>query len=228
MLRQCLSLLCGFLGLTQMTRRKLLIAGGAILLVAVLGILFAPWTTEPSPEALFAKHRINNLRQIFLASFQMGTDGTVAGNALLGYPGDLATRQPPVQTVSDYLRRLIEHGFLTERDVEKITDTPGGKGWTSAEPDADKHCAFKIYRFSESDPPRTIALASRNFTYGRLPEPKPNLKHEETIIVVDKAGNGALYKRHQLSNWKAIGLLPGRRDANDRPVETPEDTLIQR
>jgi len=70
-----------------------------------------------------------------------------------------------------------------------------------------------------AEPTDTLALASREFTYGAP------LKATACYPVVRKDSSGLVYRsRKPLTD---AGVLPGRQDYNDRPVETAEDTLRQ-
>ncbi len=173
-------------------------------------------------------HQLGKFRQIFLATFQMATDGVVQKNDALRWPGDLKAGPNAILSVSDLLRRLLDNDYLTESDIQYITSAHGISGWNPTHPDADKNCAFKVYRVSEKDAMSTIVFATRNFTYGKDLDSKQMPYGNKAFVLIRKGGDGAVYRATQARNLEQLGLLPGRKDFTDRPVETPEDTLEQR
>lgn len=194
--------------------------------VPIIGILAA--IAVPSFTAARARARatvdLQNMRQLSMAMMQMDMDGN--GDKTAGFPGDLAEGamklgQPaPVRTVSDYLQRIVEHKYLAPADLKRITArSPQYAGWNPDQPGAGRDCAVKIYKFRSKDSSDTIALTSREFSYG-MP-----LSTTKVYAIVHKDGSGIVYRgREPLTN---AGVLPGRNDYNDRPVETPEDSLVQ-
>jgi hypothetical protein len=197
-----------------------------ILTFAAVVVLLIPVYTRATFKGECSRS-LSRLRFIHMATYQMADDGREKEDHRRGWPGDLESGPHAVYTVSTFLRRLMEFEYLHERDLKYITSAPRIPGWSPAHPDANANCAFKVYRVKERDSHNTIAFASRNFTYGE------SLKaHEypgkEAFIVMHKAGDGAVCVGDQAMNLQILGLLPGRKDITDRPLETAEDTLVQK
>ncbi len=206
-----------------------------VIAVATLLRLLAPQPTGDSRGVRL--QQLNNMRQLYLAVSKMATDGRAQGKAELDWPGELTAGPQAIETVSGLFQRLIKYGYLSASDVEKLTRTNSARsfildmpGWSVAHPDADKNCAFKVYRVKASDGTETIAFATRNFTYGKDLDPtQMSLGNRPyAFALVRKGGDGGAYKKQQVRTLETLGLLPGRRDFADRPMETPDDILVQR
>ncbi len=172
---------------------------------------------------------MNNARQLYIAGFSMATDNGTTGDDLLGWPGDLAERKvKPVTTVSGYIERLIEGGYLKKSDMAKVLQAPGIIPWNTNRPvDADRNCPFKFYRVKETDGPSTLFCASRNFTYNEGIDKKKTPYGDKGFIIFRKGGDGFVYNNNKqaTSNLIALGLLPGRTDYQTRNKEEPGDCL---
>ena len=178
-------------------------------------------------KSFLAELTSNNMLQVSFAARRMWLDSIVEQPAALRMPGDLALRKDSVKTVSDYLRLLVKRNYVEQNLTERLTSAPGTKGWSEDSPDANKYCVFKIYRVKESDPDNCIFLATRNFTYGKELDATSLPFGDSTFIIVQKGGAKSVYPKSEVKNFSALGLLPGRRNLNDRPFEEPDDTLRQ-
>jgi type II secretory pathway pseudopilin PulG len=205
----------------------LLIAG--LFFLAIVGVLAA--IAIPNFRMAQTRARVtrdlSNMRQLSMAIIRMDLDRAGDKNSELGYPGDLADSakiklgQPaPVRTVSDYLQRMVAHDYLSAAEIQKLTArSPEYSGWAPNQPGAGKNCGVKIYKCRDQDSGDTLALAAREFSYGT------RLKSTAMYPLAHKDGSGLVYRtRDPLTT---AGVLPGRKDYNDRPIETPDDTLVQ-
>lgn len=198
---------------------------GGVLVIAILAALAIPNITS-AMEAAKATMAMSNMRQLHRAIESAVIDGKVEGNAAIGYPGDLAEstamadgKPVRVRTVSDFLQRLVDDDALNASDMRALTAIEPYTGWQPNVPGAGKECGVKIYRYRERDPGDTIALSSRHFTYGLVQSSRVN------YAIIQKNGAGTVHKLKR--DLRAVGQLPGRSSAADRPEETPEDTLVQ-
>ena len=198
------------------------------LIVITLVILVRPLFTSAIKRGSLTQ-TLNNARQVYIAGFSMAIDHGTTGDDLLGWPGDLAERKvKPVTTVSGYIERLIEGGYLSRSDMAKVLQEPGVIPWDISRPlDADRNCPFKIYRVKESDGPTTLFCASRNFTYNEGLDEKKTPYGDKGFVLFRKGGDGAVFnhKKPATSNLNDLGLLPGRTDYQTRNKEEPGDCL---
>ena len=75
-----------------------------IAIIAILAALAVPALTSALSKAQ-QTGTMNNVRQLYMAQFQMSNDGAATGDATSAWPGDL----PPVPaTLLDYLNVLVE------------------------------------------------------------------------------------------------------------------------
>src|SRR5688572_20861090 len=121
-----------------------------ITLVVLVSSLFIPRVTFCGFGGPVAQ-TLKNALQLYIAVFSMATDYGTTGDALLGWPGDLAERKiRPVTTVGSYIERLIEGGYLKRSDMPKLLQAPGVVPWDTSRPfNAERQCPFKIYRVKE-------------------------------------------------------------------------------
>jgi hypothetical protein len=203
------------------------------LIVVVLFLLLSSISIPRHGSGGFLKGQLtqtmNNARQLYIASYSMATDHGTTGDELLGWPGDLAERKArPVTTVSGYIERLIEGGYLNRSDMANVLKAPGVLPWDTSKPiDPNRHCPFKIYRVKESDGPTTLFCASRNLTYNQGLDEKKVPYGNKGFVVVRKGGDGLVFnnKKQATGNLGALGLLPGRTDSQTRNKEEPGDSL---
>lgn len=205
----------------------------SFLIVVFLLLLVQSWLQNHGLRGGLLKGQLtqtmNNARQLHIVGFSMATDYDVNGDELLGWPGDLAERKvKPVTTVSGYIERLIEGGYLSRSDMAKVLQEPDVAPWDTSRPiDADRNCPFKFYRVKESDGPSALFCASRNFTYNEGLDEKKTPYGNKGFVLFRKGGDGAVFNNKKLatSNLNALGLLPGRTDYQTRNKEEPGDCL---
>lgn len=201
----------------------------AIAVLIIAAVLLAPVVRKQREPHIHASV-INNMKQIALAASGLAFDGVSTGDPNLGWPGDLARNtDSPVVSVSQYIHRLIEHDKMRALDVGKIMHTPSRPRWDGTSRfDGDKHCPYKIYRVTEDNPGETLLLATRNFTYGKGVDASGPPYGDKGFAVIRKGGDGSAHLSKDASKPQRIGMLPSRKSLDDRPVETPEDTLLQK
>ena len=90
-----------------------------------------------------------------------------------------------------------------------------------------QNCAFKIYRVKDGDGANAVFAATQNFTYGQDLDTTKDPYKDKGFVVVRKGGDGAAYKKPQAKNTQLLGILPGRADLNDQPIESGTDVLTQ-
>jgi len=202
-----------------------------IAIIAILASLAVPAITGALVKGQLTQ-TVNNGRQIFLAGFQMATDGTVQGDVKLGWPGDLYKRTDAgakIANVKDYMKRLEDYEYLKASDLVKVCAAPGISPWDGQAGtfDGDKNCAFKIYQVTEGDGASTLFAATKNFIYNAELDATKDPYKDKGFVVIRKGGDGAAYKKQQSKSYQTLGLLPNRKDFNDQNAEGPDDVLAQ-
>jgi type II secretory pathway pseudopilin PulG len=212
---------------SAMTRLELVVV---LTIATILVSLAVPAFTSNMCSLGPFTRTLNNARQLLLASSQMANDGVSTGDANLGWPGDLASKSiKPVTTASSYVQTLMKNGYLKPNDVIKITAAPGIPFWDGhGEFDDATHLAFKVYRVTKVDGDSAIFAATRNFTYGSRLSATQAPFQEKAFVVVQKGGSALILPQKEAKSFQLIGLLPGRQNVNDRPIEQSYDILIQK
>jgi prepilin-type N-terminal cleavage/methylation domain-containing protein len=184
---------------------------------------------------------LSNARQVYLAAFQMATDGTQTGDAKYGWPGDLAVSQDAtvqIATVSQFVQRLVDNDYLKPGDL-KVFSTAGVTPWNgryiapsspnspgTLQPpfDGNANCAFKIYKVKESDGANVIFLATKNFTYSGNPSVAISNNTspfgDKGFVVFHRGGDGAIYKKNQATSKNLLGVMPGATDTDTEELST--------
>lgn len=148
---------------------------------------------------------VNNARQIRIAMLQSGR----------GLPGDLKA-SGEIGNLSDFVNLLVWSGALkpgdlkvfASRGIQAYQGNLDAKGFP-APPFKNENSAFKVYLVRESDPPDTLVMATKNFTYGKPLDPKAAPFGDKGFVVIRKSGDVFIYKRQQVFNSQLIGSLPG-------------------
>lgn len=170
------AIICGHLSLGRLRKSPLLRGKGMAIAglvmgyvsVAVVPVLFGILFALALPAVTGAVERgqttqkLNSARQLHLAMHTAATDAAASGNTNIGWPADAG-----LNSVADVKQMLIDGGYLTAEDIEKL-------GLDD----------FLIGNVSESDPPDTIVI-------------KPKNVDGKFMVVVKKGGDGGLYRKDQ-------------------------------
>ncbi|MGI8820121.1 MAG: prepilin-type N-terminal cleavage/methylation domain-containing protein [Chthoniobacterales bacterium] len=200
-----------------------------IAIIAVLAALAVPALTNALTRGQMTG-TMNNARQLFLAGFQMATDGSTNSDPNLAWPGADVT--PPVTTLQAYCEKLVQNDYLKAGDLQKILTAPGanasvtataGGGGGNTTVTITGKSALKVYKISEGDASNAIFAASANYKYNTLLLTTDAPYGDKGFVVVRKGGDAAIFRKNQAtkSGWSnndknfraAIGVLPG--DAGD-------------
>src|SRR4029434_1459133 len=93
-----------------------------IAIIAILAALAVPALTSALAKAQM-NGTMNNMRQLYLAQFQMSNDGAATGATNLAWPGEL----PAADRVDSQctLNAVLRAGYLKGADVGKLITAPG-------------------------------------------------------------------------------------------------------
>ena len=141
-----------------------------IAIIAILAALAVPALTSALAKAQM-NGTMNNVRQLYLAQFQMANDGAATGATNLAWPGELpAADRVDLQT---YLNAVLRAGYLRGADVGKLISAPGANPTVNVvvgPPDTvalagANSAAVKVHGCIDADPSHTIFAASHNYVY---------------------------------------------------------------
>lgn len=216
-----------------------------ISIIAVIAAFAVPAMTGALTRSQLTQ-AVSNSRQIYLAAFNMVTDGIQTGDARYGWPGDLAASTDAtvtITTVTDFVLRLVDHDYLKAGDLKVFATagitpwsgtyapptTPTGKGTLTPAFDAVKNCAFKIYKVTDRDGGNTLMLATKNYTYSDTQATAINATAapfgDKGFVVFHKGGDGTHYNKQQATTKAILGTLPGKTDTTSNEAAT--DILTQ-
>jgi len=173
-----------------------------IAIIAILAALAVPALTSALSKAQMSG-TMNNLRQIYLAQFQMSNDGAATGDANLAWVGELpATDRASLQA---YLNALLRNSYLKGGDIPKLLSAPGSNptvNVTYGSPDTvalagTNPASITVYGLLDGDPSHTIFCTSHNYIFdtplgvGTLPY------GTKGFCVVHKGGDAAVFRPGQ-------------------------------
>jgi hypothetical protein len=203
----------------------------AVVLLAIVIAVFVPYLRAALLKGELLTS-VSRTRFLYLAVYNMAIDGEVNHNPALGWPGDVAKAADPrvrADTVSSFLKRLVDYDYLKPADLGSFCSGPGVARWNGTAPfEVARHCAWKIYTVGKRDGAATLFLASRNFTYNAPLDEDAKPYGRNGFVVMRMGGDGAFLKEQQAWHLQVVGLLPGRTDYTQNPHEMPGDTLLPR
>jgi prepilin-type N-terminal cleavage/methylation domain-containing protein len=191
-----------------------------ISIIAILALLAGPALTQALTKGQMTG-TMNNARQLYLAGFQMATDGAANSNPAYSWPGD----DPAVTSLEAYCNKLIQNDYLKPGDVQKILNAPGAtcNVTTVIGPPASVtlagKSALKVYKVKEVDSSSTIFSVSSNYAYNAPLDTTKVPYGDKGFVVMRRGGDAGVYRKNEAtqSGWSndpnkfasAIGRLPG-------------------
>src|SRR5580700_8027734 len=140
-----------------------------IAIIAILAALAVPALTSALSKAQ-QTGTMNNMRQLYLAQFQMSNDGSATGYASSAWPGDLTTQ--PADLVA-YLNVICGKGYLKGGDAIKLVNAPSASFTATVTTNAgvdtltqpNGTAGLKVWLVQDVNPATTIFCTSRNYVY---------------------------------------------------------------
>ena len=141
-----------------------------IAIIAILAALAVPALTSALSKAQ-QTGTMNNMRQLYLAQFQMSNDGSATGDSSSAWPGDLTTAFLAILLY--YLNVLCGKGYLKGGDAIKMMNAPSASytATVTTTNGVDQlsapagTAALKVWMVQDVDPATTIYCATRNYVY---------------------------------------------------------------
>jgi prepilin-type N-terminal cleavage/methylation domain-containing protein len=210
-----------------------------LVVMAIIAVLATLVLTQG--PALLARAQLtstmNNARQIYMAGFQMATDGTTNSDPNLTWPGDDSS----LSTLEAYCNKLVQGDYLKAGDVQKILTAPGANPIVNSSTSGNVtsitvtgKCALKIYKLREVDASNGIFAASANFTYNTDLDNSKVPYGDKGFVILRKGGDASSLRKSQATTknysndmtryQNAIGVLPIATNGTTPP--TSEDSSM--
>jgi hypothetical protein len=143
---------------------------------------------------------MNNARQLYLAGFQMATDGASSSDPSSSWPGNDAN----LASLEDYCEKLLINDYLKSGDLQKILNAPGANCTVNYNASASPPSltlggasALKVYKVSEGDPSNTIFAATSNYTYNTPLATTGKPYGDKGFVVMRKGGDAGTFRKNQ-------------------------------
>ena len=187
-----------------------------ISIIAILAALAVPALTQALTKGQMTG-TMNNARQLYLAGFQMATDGATNSNPAFSWPGD----DPDVKSLAQYCDKLVKNDYLKHGDLQKILNAPGATCTVSATGDVtlEGKSGIKVYPVSEVDGANTIFSASANYDYNKELDPKAAPYGDKGFVIVRRGGDASVYRKNEATfkGWgsqekfeQSVGKTPSK------------------
>jgi prepilin-type N-terminal cleavage/methylation domain-containing protein len=199
-----------------------------ISIIAVLALLAGPALTQALTKGQMTG-TLSNARQLYLAGFQMATDGGANSDPNLSWPGD----DPALTDLQGYCTKLVQNNYLKSGDLQKILNAPGASctvtGVAGPPPTVTLAgtSALKVYKVKETDPSNTIFAVTANYVYDTAPVGTAAPYGDKGFVVMRKGGDASVYQKNQATaaGWNndnnkfqsSIGRRPGDADGAVSP-----------
>jgi prepilin-type N-terminal cleavage/methylation domain-containing protein len=192
-----------------------------ISIIAILAALAVPALTQALTKGQMTG-TMNNARQLYLASFQMATDGAANSDPNYSWPGDDAA----ITSLQEFCSKLVSNDYLKAGDLQKILNAPGANCVVTSAAGANGttvtlkgSSALKVLKVKEVDPSNSIFSESANYVYNTAPLATAVPYGDKGFVVIRKGGDASIFRRNQAtkSGWSnddkkfqaAIGRIPG-------------------
>ncbi len=212
-----------------------------ISIIAILAALAVPALTQALTKGQMTG-TMNNARQLYLAGFQMATDGATNSNPNFSWPGD----DDNVKSLEEYCNKLVENDYLKPGDLQKILNAPGanctvtsggGGGAGAATTVTLTPCtsALKVYKVKETDGANTLFSASANYEYDTALKPTAAPYGDKGFVVIRRGGDASVYRKNEATKagWggnadklaQSVGVLPaGSGSDSAAALKNPQGT----
>jgi len=172
-----------------------------IAIIAVLAAFAVPALTNALARGQMTG-TMNNARQLYLATFQMATDGATNSDPNLSWPGDDTTLAAGA-SLKDFCQKLLQNDYLKAGDIQKILNAPGANCTATADTATPPSLtlsgtsALKLYKVKESDSSNTIFAVSSNYIYNAVPAANAAPYGDKGFVVVRKGGDASTFRKNQ-------------------------------
>jgi hypothetical protein len=145
---------------------------------------------------------MNNARQLYLATFQMATDGSTNSDTNLTWPGD-DTALTNSASLQLFVQKLVQNDYLKPGDLQKILTAPGANCTVTADTNTppgvtlNGTSALKIHKVKEVDPANTVFAVTSNYVYNATPTATAAPYADKGFVVIRKGGDASTFRKNQ-------------------------------
>lgn len=171
-----------------------------IAIIAVLAALAVPALTNALTRGQMTG-TMNNARQLYLAGFQMATDGATNSDPNYSWPG---SSDPPLTRLEDYVEKLLVNDYLKSGDLQKMLNAPGANCTVTYNAAATPPSltlggtsALKVYKVTEGDPSNTIFAVTSNYDYNTALTATDMPYGDKGFVVMRKGGDASTFRKSQ-------------------------------
>ena len=198
-----------------------------ISIIAILAALAVPALTSALTKGQMTG-TMNNARQLYLASFQMATDGATNSDPNYSWPGDGTA---PADLAA-FFTKLVQNDYLKPGDLQKMLNAPGancvvtstGTG-SSATVSLSGTSALKVYLIKDVNPSNTIFAATTNFVYNTDLDAKAAPYGDKGFVVMRKGGDAGIFKKNQAKAGSGSTAAPTYQATIGRVPDDADGTL---
>jgi prepilin-type N-terminal cleavage/methylation domain-containing protein len=209
-----------------------------ISIIAILATFAVPAVTTALTKGQMTG-TMNNARQLYLAAFQMATDGAANSDPNFSWPGD----DSAIATSSDltaFAQKLVQNDYLKAGDLQKILSAPGATCTATADGANPPNVtlggtsALKVYKVRDVDPASAIFVTTSNYIYNTVPTATAAPYADKGFVVVRKGGDASTFRKNQSTQANygndvrkfqaAIGKLPGDADGT---ISAESDKILK-
>src|SRR5437870_10375470 len=173
-----------------------------IAIIAALAAFAAPALTSALTRGQMTG-TLNNVRQFYLAGYQMALDGSSNSDPALTWPGD---DQNAALDLKGYCAKLIKNDYLKPGDLTKLLSAPGSACTVTATgPDANGDYtvtyaagtpALKVYKVKDADAANTLFTATKNYTYDTALTSATSPFGDKGFVLVRKGGDASILRKN--------------------------------
>ena len=179
-----------------------------IAIIAILAALAVPALTSALSKAQ-QTGTMNNMRQLYLAQFQMSNDGSATGDATSAWPGDITPALPT--SLEEYLNILCGKGYLKGGDAIKLMNAPSAS-YTASVSTANGVdslsasagiAALKVWMVQDVAPATTIFCTTRNYVYDTALSASDVPYGTKGFVTIRKGGDASVFRVGQatMAGW---------------------------
>jgi prepilin-type N-terminal cleavage/methylation domain-containing protein len=172
-----------------------------ISIIAILAALAVPAITNALTKGQLTG-TMNNARQLYLAGFQMATDGAANSDPNYTWPGD-DPAMAESSSLQAYCEKLIQNDYLKPGDLQKMLSAPGATltaSATGASPPTltlTGTSALKVYKVRDVDASNTIFATTSNYVYNARPTATAAPYGDKGFVIIRKGGDAATFRKNQ-------------------------------
>ena len=185
---------------------------------------------------------LNNVRQFYLAGYQMALDGSSNSDPTLSWPGD---DQNAALDLKLYCAKLVKNDYLKAGDLTKLLSAPGAACTVTATgPDASGDYtityaagtpALKVYKVKDADAANTIFAATKNYTYDTALSAANSPFGDKGFVVVRKGGDASILQKNnavaasgqEAAFQSSVGKRPGDADGSSAVTAGDNNQTLQ-